>query len=109
MNGNAINQGRIQVGYGQSVNLVVQFTTTNTPSFTAAIIHHGFITHSQNMGQRYVGLAISNAVFDSSAANQYILTVTLPPNPSIIAPGPHFIYVLGNNAPCVAGAEVLLN
>jgi hypothetical protein len=61
------------------------------------------------MSQRYVGLAVSNAAVDTSAANQYILSVTLPPNPTVIVPGPHFIYILGNDAPCEKGAEVLLN
>jgi hypothetical protein len=61
------------------------------------------------MSQRYVGLVINSATADSTTANQYLLSVTIPPNPTIIAPGPSYIYVLDGNSPCESGAEVLLN
>jgi len=109
LDGTTINQSRIPITYGQSVTLVISLPAgTQNPSFTAAIIHIGFITHSQNMGQRMVGLTITAADFDANNANQYVLTMTLPPNPTIIAPGPHYIYVLNNGSPCVRAVEVLL-
>ncbi|RIA97260.1 Copper radical oxidase [Glomus cerebriforme] len=109
INGTAINQYRIPVTYGDNLLLVVSMPTDETPSFTASIIHLGFVTHSQNMGQRFVGLVVNAVNYDVTTANRYIVSVTLPPNPTIIAPGPHFIYILNNNVPCVRAAEVLLN
>ena len=79
------------------------------PSLKAAIIHHGFVTHSTNMNQRYVYLNIENFYPDESIADQYIVTLKLPPNPTIIAPGPHYIHLFNYNAPCVIGVDVLLN
>ncbi|GBC01261.1 hypothetical protein RclHR1_04110013 [Rhizophagus clarus] len=107
LNSLQINQQRIQITYNQTVTLVVQINSANAPSLKASIIHHGFVTHSTNMNQRYVYLDIENSY--ESAPNQYVLTVRIPPNPTIIAPGPHFIYVFNDDSPCVCGAEVLLN
>ncbi|PKC70137.1 galactose oxidase [Rhizophagus irregularis] len=108
LNGTNIAGNRITIGYNQPIVFVVSLTDPN-PSFTAAIMHLGFVTHSQSMGHRFVGLDISQANFDAGATNQYIVTLTTPPNPTIIAPGPHYIYILNNGAPCVRAAEVLLN
>uniref|UniRef100_A0A1D1Y096 Galactose oxidase n=1 Tax=Anthurium amnicola TaxID=1678845 RepID=A0A1D1Y096_9ARAE len=110
INGNTVGDTRTPVGYNQQLIFVVSLPQgTTNPSFTSALIHLGFVTHSQNMGQRYVGLTISQAEFDSQNANQYILTLTTPPNPTIIAPGPHYIYILNNGSPCTRAVEVLLN
>ncbi|CAG8537983.1 6706_t:CDS:2 [Funneliformis mosseae] len=103
-----INKERIKVYYQQMVTLIVQ-VAGGSPKFTASLIHHGFITHSQNMGQRYVWLEVENVWTDSTANDQYIVTVKLPQNPTIIAPGPSFLYIMNNDAPCVSGAEILLN
>ncbi|GBB99306.1 hypothetical protein RclHR1_03480010 [Rhizophagus clarus] len=108
MNGAAVDGVRTTIGYNQQLTFVVSVTDPN-PSFTASIIHLGFVTHSQNMGQRFVGLDISKVNFDANASNQYIVTLTTPPNPTIIAPGPHYIYILNNGAPCMKAVEVLLN
>ncbi|CAB4494173.1 galactose oxidase [Rhizophagus irregularis] len=108
VNGTDIAGNRIPIAYNQQTILVVSCTDPK-PSFTAAIIHLGFVTHSQNMGQRYVGLDIASVNYDANAAGQYIITLTTPPNPTIIAPGPHYIFILNNGAPCVRAAEVLLN
>lgn len=103
-----INQNRIKVSYNQTVTVIIKSNSADT-SLKAAIIHHGFVTHSTNMNQRYVYLNIENSNPDQSASDQYVLTIRLPPNPTIIAPGPHYIYVFNNDAPCVSGVEVLLN
>ncbi|CAB4438937.1 unnamed protein product [Rhizophagus irregularis] len=105
-----INENRIPVSYGQEVTMVIQVKSDggNQPVLKACIIHHGFITHSQNFSQRYVYLEITNFWADSSAADQYILTIKLPPNPTIISPGPSYIYVFNGDAPPVSGAQVLL-
>ncbi|CAB4380374.1 unnamed protein product [Rhizophagus irregularis] len=105
-----INENRIPVSYGQEVTMVIQVKSDggNLPVLKACIIHHGFITHSQNFSQRYVYLEITNFWADSSAADQYILTIKLPPNPTIISPGPSYIYVFNGDAPPVSGAHVLL-
>ncbi|PKY24809.1 galactose oxidase [Rhizophagus irregularis] len=104
-----INQQRIKVSYNQVITLVIQLKSTDPPSLKATIIHHGFVTHSTNMNQRYVYLDIEDSYVDKSASDQYILTLRLPPNPTIIAPGPHYIYIFNYDAPCVSGVEVLLN
>ncbi|CAI2171505.1 9641_t:CDS:2 [Funneliformis geosporum] len=109
IDGYIVNQGRIPITYGNTASIVVQLPKSEITSFTAAIIHNGFVTHSQHMGQRYVGLVVKEAYTDTTTADQYILTVELPPNPTIIAPGPSYIYILNNNFPCVKGVEVLLN
>jgi hypothetical protein len=104
-----IDQNRITVNYGQEVTMVIQVKSNGTPpSMKAAIIHHGFITHSQNFSQRYVYLEITNFWADSTAADQYILTLKLPPNPTIISPGPSYLYVFNGDAPPVTGVQVLL-
>jgi hypothetical protein len=90
--------------------MVVQVKSDGTlPNLKAAIIHHGFITHSQNFSQRYVYLEITNFWNDETTPGQYILTIKLPPNPTIIAPGPSYMYVFNNDAPPLTGAPVLLN
>jgi len=105
----SIGNNRINVNYGQEVTMVVQIKSDgNPPSLKASIIHHGFITHSQNFSQRYVYLEITKFSFDSTTADQYIVTLKLPPNPTIIAPGPSYIYVFNGDSPPVTGAHVLL-
>ncbi|CAI2189951.1 1030_t:CDS:2 [Funneliformis geosporum] len=105
-----INQQRIQVFYDEVITLVVQIESSDLlPILKAAIIHHGFVTHSTNMNQRYVYLDIESFYLDESVADQYIISLKLPPNPTIIAPGPHYIYILNHNAPCDSGVDVLLN
>jgi len=102
-----INQNIINVYYDQVVTMVVQIKGQN-PIVKAAIVHHGFITHSQNFSQRYVYLDIENFYSDNSAPEQYIITVKLPPNPTIISPGPSYLYVFNQNSPPVSGVHVLL-
>jgi hypothetical protein len=89
--------------------LVIQLKSSDPPVLKATIIHHGFVTHSTNMNQRYVYLNIEDSYADNSTPDQYILTLRLPPNPTIIAPGPSYIYIFNYDAPCVSGVEVLLN
>ncbi|CAI2179308.1 1780_t:CDS:2 [Funneliformis geosporum] len=103
-----INKERIKVYYQQIVTLIVQ-VAGGEPSFKASLIHHGFITHSQNMGQRFVWLDVVNVWMDTTVTDQYIVTVLLPPNSNIIAPGPSFIYLMNYDAPAYSGVEVLLN
>ncbi|CAG8670770.1 2895_t:CDS:2, partial [Funneliformis mosseae] len=96
------NQQRIPIFYDEVITMVVHIKSSDLqPSLKAAIIHHGFVTHSTNMNQRYVYLNIENFYPDESIADQYVVTLKLPPNPTIIAPGPHYIYLFNYNAPCV--------
>jgi hypothetical protein len=99
---------RINIYYDQVVTMIVQIKGTNTPSVKVSLIHHGFITHSQNFSQRYVFLDIENFYADSTNPEQYILTVRMPPNPTIIAPGPSYLYVFNYDSPPTSGAHVLL-
>ncbi|RIA99734.1 Copper radical oxidase [Glomus cerebriforme] len=104
-----INTQRVPVKYGQEVTMIVQIAASGaTPNLKACIIHHGFITHSQNFSQRYVYLDILNFWSDLTTSNQYILTIKLPPNPTIIAPGPSYMYVFNEDSPPTSGVEVLL-
>ncbi|GBB84716.1 hypothetical protein RclHR1_01130011 [Rhizophagus clarus] len=105
----SIDNNRINVNYGQEVTMIVQIKSNGSPpSLKAAIIHHGFVTHSQNFSQRYVYLEITNFWYDSTTPDQYILTIKLPPNPTVIAPGPSYIYVFNYDSPPLSGAPVLL-
>ncbi|CAB4473854.1 galactose oxidase [Rhizophagus irregularis] len=105
-----IDNNRINVNYGQEVTMVVQIKPDGTtPSLKASIIHHGFITHSQNFSQRYVYLEITEMAADQTTADQYIVKLKLPPNPTIIAPGPSYIYVFNNDSPPQTGVPVLLS
>ncbi|KAF8160645.1 glyoxal oxidase [Crassisporium funariophilum] len=78
----------------------------NIKTAQVVVIRTGFSTHSMNMGQRFVQLKSSYTAF--AANNTATLHVSqLPPNPSIIAPGPAFVFVVVKGVPSV-GLHVML-
>ncbi|KAG9074419.1 hypothetical protein FS749_014022, partial [Ceratobasidium sp. UAMH 11750] len=69
------------------------------------IIRAGFSTHAMNMGQRYVEL---DSTYTGNPDGTGVLSVSqLPPNPSIIAPGPALVFVTVNGVPSV-GQQIML-
>ncbi|CAG8521551.1 13791_t:CDS:2, partial [Acaulospora morrowiae] len=95
----------ISVTYGQTITVLVDLND-NSPTFTAAIIHKGFITHSQHMSARYVSLKVESKIPTKTG---YAIDVTLPPNPNIMPPGRHiYLYVLNKGTPADTGVELNL-
>lgn len=63
------------------------------------VIRQGFSTHAINMGQRYIQL---NSTYTGNTDGSAVLNVQqLPPNPSILAPGPAYLFVVVNGVPSV--------
>ncbi|CAH1762032.1 13984_t:CDS:2 [Entrophospora sp. SA101] len=95
VDGQPINQDTPQiVNFGKSITVIVQFTSTTTPTFTSALQHTGFSTHSSLMSQRYVELAVTSSALVAGTTDQYTLQIGLPPNPTLIASGPLWLNVL---------------
>ncbi|KAG9285068.1 hypothetical protein G9A89_009879 [Geosiphon pyriformis] len=104
------NKSPLPITYSQSIDIEVLFSTTQIiPKFTVAIIHFGFVTHSQHMSQRYVKLKIINTQPYKNDDGRYTLTVETPPNPNIISPGPSYVFVLNDGVPADMAVHVLLN
>nr|CAG8520818.1 1423_t:CDS:2 [Entrophospora candida] len=95
VDGQPINQDTPQiVNFGKSITVIVQYTSTTTPTFTSALQHTGFSTHSSLMSQRYVELAVTSSALVAGTTDQYTLQIGLPPNPTLIASGPLWLNVL---------------
>ncbi|RIA90920.1 Copper radical oxidase [Glomus cerebriforme] len=102
-----LNDQRIQVTYQQTVE--VKITKGQTNSFiTAAIIHHGFVTHSQSFSRKYVLLKVISAQEDPNDNNNITLNLEMPPNPTILPPGPSYLYVLDNGVPATFSVSLIL-
>jgi hypothetical protein len=98
---------RITVNYNQTVE--VRVTKGQEKSFlTAAVIHTGFITHSQSFSQRYVMCNVISAEYDPNKPNDVTLNVVMPPNPTILPPGPSYLYILDNGVPATFSAQLML-
>ncbi|KAF9527368.1 copper radical oxidase [Crepidotus variabilis] len=79
---------------------------SNVNSTKVVIIRPGFSTHSMNMGQRYVELAMTYTAY--AANSTAILHVSqLPPNAAVLAPGPALIFVVVKGVPSV-GLKVMI-
>ncbi|RKP18323.1 hypothetical protein ROZALSC1DRAFT_15299 [Rozella allomycis CSF55] len=74
------------VRYGETFDIDV-----NGPWDSACLIRSGFVTHSVQMGQRFVGLEV--------IGNNTLLA---PPNSKIAPPGKYMFFVLNNGAPSEA-------
>lgn len=96
---------RVPVTYNQVVE--VKVTKGQDNSFlTAALIHTGFVTHSQSFSQRYVMCKVKSAEYDPNVQNGVILNIEMPPNPTILPPGPSYLYILDNNVPATFSVPV---
>ncbi|KLO12277.1 glyoxal oxidase [Schizopora paradoxa] len=70
---------------------------SNLANTTVVLIRPGFSTHALAMGQRFVQL---NHTYTGSSDNTGTLHVSqMPPNPSILAPGPALLFVNVNGVP----------
>ncbi|CAG8576544.1 5308_t:CDS:2 [Cetraspora pellucida] len=95
----------IQTTYGEVVTIAINLNDPNA-KITAALIHHGFVTHSQHMSARYVSLRIKNQIPIPSG---YAIDVILPPHPNIMPPGRHtYIYILNKGTPANTAIEINL-
>ncbi|CAG8597447.1 11445_t:CDS:2, partial [Dentiscutata heterogama] len=95
----------IQTTYGEIVTILIDLNDPNA-KITAALIHHGFVTHSQHMSARYVSLQIQNQIPIPSG---YAVDVSLPPHPNIMPPGRHlYIYILNKGTPANTAIEINL-
>ncbi|KAI8451196.1 copper radical oxidase [Phakopsora pachyrhizi] len=71
------------------------------------IIRPGFSTHAINMGQRYVQLS---STYETNTDGSSTLHVSqLPPNPSILAPGPAYLYVIVHGVPSIGQMVMIGN
>ncbi|KAG8882655.1 hypothetical protein FRB98_003546, partial [Tulasnella sp. 332] len=71
----------------------------NLPLTKVVVIRQGFSTHAINMGQRYLQL---NSTYTGNTDGSAVLNVQqLPPNPSVLAPGPAYLFVVVNGVPSV--------
>jgi len=77
------------LSFGQPLRIGIP--TDGTRIQRAALIRHGTTTHTNNMGQRYVGLAITDR-------KPTYIDVTLPADGSIAPPGPYLVFVVANDA-----------
>ncbi|CAG8509583.1 14818_t:CDS:2, partial [Dentiscutata heterogama] len=95
----------IQTTYGETVKILIDLDDP-TAEITAALINHGFATHSQHMSARYVSLQIKSQTLTPSG---YAIEVILPPHPNIMPPGRHlYIYVLNKGTPANTAIEINL-
>ncbi|KDR81169.1 hypothetical protein GALMADRAFT_265004 [Galerina marginata CBS 339.88] len=78
---------------------------SNVENATVVVIRTGFSTHSINMGQRMVVLQSSYTGFGNNTATLHVSQV--PPNPSVLAPGPAFLFVVVKGVPSV-GVQVMI-
>ena len=67
-------------------------------SAQVALYTNGFVTHSLHMGQRMAYLDTTGWRAGSTAQT---LTVTMPPSPEIVPPGPYVVYVVVNGTPAM--------
>ncbi|CAG8714442.1 399_t:CDS:2, partial [Cetraspora pellucida] len=95
----------IQTTYGEIVTILINLDDP-TANIAAALIHHGFATHSQHMSARYVSLQIKN---QTQIPSGYSVDVILPPYPNIMPPGRHtYLYILNKGTPANTAIEINL-
>lgn len=77
------------LNYGQQLS--IEIPTGAAAIQKVALIRHGSTTHTNNMGQRYVGLKIT-----SRTATH--VNATLPSDSAIAPPGPYMLFVIAADA-----------
>lgn len=85
---------------GAYFNLTLANVTSESSAQSAkvVIIRGGFSTHALSMGQRYVELQTSYLV-DTSSGSTTLYVNQLPPNPSLLAPGPAMMFLVVDGVP----------
>ncbi|CAG8681676.1 35404_t:CDS:2 [Racocetra persica] len=104
-NSSDINKKPINVSYGETVEVTVELSGTSQ-KFTAAVVHYGFVTHSVHMSQRYVVCEVQNV---KPVNKGYTMSVIMPPNGNIIAPGPSYLHINNKGVPLSSAVHILLN
>ncbi|GES79435.1 copper radical oxidase [Rhizophagus clarus] len=66
------------------------------------------VTYNQGFSQRYVMCKITSAVYDPNNQNYVTLNIEMPPNPTIIPPGPSYLYILDNDVPATFSVPISL-
>lgn len=83
-----------RIRYGRKFTIRIKtFSHGQAPLIRAALVHTGFVTHSNHMSQRYVKLKLERA-------RDGFLTFNAPPNGAVAPPGPYMLFVLENDLPC---------
>ncbi|KAF0441398.1 galactose oxidase [Gigaspora margarita] len=94
----------IEVKFNQIVTIVVDSKVPSDAVFTACLIHHGFVTHSNHMSQRMVILKVESIIPTSTG---YAIDVVMPPNSNIMPMGRQtYLYVLSNGVPADTAVEI---
>ncbi|KAL8291595.1 hypothetical protein RQP46_001853 [Phenoliferia psychrophenolica] len=92
-----------KVSYGgANFDLSLPSSSVNGADLTTvkvALIRTGYSTHAMNMGMRYVQL--NNTFTGSSDGSAVIHVSQLPPNPSLLVPGPALLFVVVNGVPSI--------
>ena len=70
---------------------------TAAANATVVLTRGGFTTHAMNMGQRY--LQLNNTYTVNSDGSITLHTAQVPPNPSLLTPGPALLWVTINGIP----------
>lgn len=78
---------------------------SNIDTVKVSVMRTGYSTHAMNMGMKMVQLN-STWTLDSDGSG-IIHSAQLPPNPSILAPGPALLYVTVNGVPSV-GLDIMV-
>lgn len=52
---------------------------------------------------------VISAEYDPNNPNDVTLNIEMPPNPTIIPPGPSYLYILDNGVPATFSAQILLS
>ncbi|CAG8507173.1 5893_t:CDS:2 [Funneliformis caledonium] len=101
-----LNKGAIRVKYNNVVPVTVKI---NDPKavFSAALVHHGFVTHSIHMSQRYVVCTVQDVVKKLNGV--VTMNVVMPPNGNMIAPGRNYLYINNKGVPGIAAIEVMIS
>ena len=101
-----ISETPIRVSYGKRIIVTATVSTSaGNPKFTAALMNHGFSTHSQHMSMRYVKIKVTGA---TQTGNTFNVEVELPPNGNIMSPGRVYLYLLNKGKPAKKAVEVFL-
>jgi hypothetical protein len=78
---------------------------SSVDSVKVVVMRTGYSTHAMNMGMRMVQLNSTWTL--NSDGSAVIHSAQMPPNPSIMAPGPALLYVTVNGVPSV-GVDIMV-
>ncbi|KAJ3126498.1 hypothetical protein HK098_007480 [Nowakowskiella sp. JEL0407] len=85
--------------YADTLQLTAKIPSEKKENIRLVLTTDGFVTHSTHMNQRQVVIAFTSV---KTAANEYVLTLTTPPNANVCPPGWYMLFVLDNGVPSIA-------